>query len=162
MEGWGTGACRGAGTRGAPRRLCEREKTGYEPSTLHAAPHTLGYTVATPRRLCGACGVTSRFENNYFAEMRSGSEARIQGSQTLYHSSLGSRVIKNKKKAPGVSLHSPGCWVQGFKGQGGRRSDQSGRTTTRLDWSGDYLMVYGLWFLVYGSRFSCCAEVQRG
>jgi len=46
----------------------------------------------------------SCFENNYFTEMSSGSEAGsyIKLINFVYHSTLGLRVLKEKKKVPGV------------------------------------------------------------
>ena len=43
----------------------------------------------------------SQFENNYFTEMCSGSEAGsyLRLIVSVYHSTLGLRVIKNKKKS---------------------------------------------------------------
>jgi hypothetical protein len=40
--GFGLGRERGAREKGEKER--EREKTGYQPLTLHAPPNTLGYT----------------------------------------------------------------------------------------------------------------------
>ena len=43
---------------------------------------------------------SSQFENNYFTEMCSGSEAGsyLRLIDSVYHSTIGSRVIKKKKK----------------------------------------------------------------
>jgi len=42
----------------------------------------------------------SQFENNYFTEMRSGSEAGsyLRLIDSVYHSTLGLKVMKKKKK----------------------------------------------------------------
>jgi len=47
-------------------------------------------------------GIGSQFENNYFTEMCSGSEAGSYFIDFVYHSTLGLRVIK-KKKSDGCS-----------------------------------------------------------
>ena len=76
----------------------------HEPCTLHREPMKEG------ERVRGA-----RLENKYFTEMCSGSEA---GSYLglidfVYHSTLGLRVIK-KKKRKGVSCRRPAVWVWGL------------------------------------------------
>ena len=52
----------------------------------------------------------SQFENNYFTEMCSGSEAGsyLRLIDCVYHSTLGLRVIKKKKKKKGFRASRQG------------------------------------------------------
>ena len=50
-----------------------------------------------------------QFENNYFAEMCSGSEtgSYLRPIDFVYHSTLGLRVIKKKKNGRGLTITIP-------------------------------------------------------
>ena len=65
----------------------------------------------TPPRLGPASAIRSahsQFENNYFTEMCSGSEAGsyLRLIDFVYRSTLGLRVIEKKKKTPCLSPHA--------------------------------------------------------
>ena len=65
---------------------------------------------AVPASLASGTGVSSQFENYYVTEMCSGSEASsyLRLIDCVYHSTLGLRVIKKKKKkSTGGSPASP-------------------------------------------------------
>jgi len=75
-------------------------------------------------RLPGQSGVVGRsIKNNYFTEMRSGSEegSYLRHIYFLYHSTLGLRVIKKKKKKKKVDAQR--CWDR----SSGRRSSGWGQ-----------------------------------
>jgi hypothetical protein len=57
-------------------------------------PHGPAPPRPAPRPCPGTPAASSQFKNNHLTEMRSGSEAGSH--RLLYHSTLGSRVIKNK------------------------------------------------------------------
>ena len=76
--------------------------------------------IETPAAIKFATGwwmTTSQSENNYFAEMRSGSEAgsHLRLIDFVYHSTLGFRVIKKKKKNKSCTARNadPSPWETG-------------------------------------------------